>query len=60
MLVIPLQMGKTDSEIMNKGGEIRDEAAIGCGSRSKAGLCGFAVSDLLIPKMLQPWELDVR
>ena len=41
------------------GGEIRDEGAVGRGSKPKAGLCGFAVSDLLIPDFAQPWELDV-
>ncbi|KAL8930514.1 MAG: hypothetical protein Q9208_000698 [Pyrenodesmia sp. 3 TL-2023] len=39
------------------GGEIRDEGAVGRGSKPKAGLCGFAVSDLLIPGFEQPWEL---
>lgn len=41
------------------GGEIRDEGAVGRGSRPKAGLAGFTVSDLLIPDHNQPWELDV-
>ncbi|KAJ5642080.1 hypothetical protein N7490_006080 [Penicillium lividum] len=41
------------------GGEIRDEGATGRGSRPKAGLSGFCVSDLLIPGFKQPWELDV-
>ena len=41
------------------GGEIRDEGAVGRGSKPKAGLCGFSVSDLLIPGFRQPWELDV-
>ena len=40
------------------GGEIRDEGAVGRGSKPKAGLCGFTVSDLLIPDFRQPWELD--
>ncbi len=38
------------------GGEIRDEAATGRGARSKAGLCGFSVSQLNIPSLPQPWE----
>jgi phosphoribosylformylglycinamidine synthase len=38
------------------GGEIRDEAATGRGARTKAGLCGFTVSNLRIPGFLQPWE----
>lgn len=41
------------------GGEIRDEAAVGRGSKSKAGLSGFSVSDLNIPSLPQPWELNV-
>ncbi|KAI9846324.1 MAG: hypothetical protein M1837_004177 [Sclerophora amabilis] len=41
------------------GGEIRDEGAVGSGSKTKAGLAGFNVSDLLIPGHIQPWELDV-
>ena len=40
------------------GGEIRDEAATGIGARSKAGLCGFSVSNLRIPGFEQPWEKD--
>lgn len=40
------------------GGEIRDEGAVGRGSKPKAGLAGFTVSDLLIPGHEQPWELD--
>jgi len=38
------------------GGEIRDEGATGRGSRPKAGLCGFSVSNLNIPGYVQPWE----
>jgi phosphoribosylformylglycinamidine synthase len=38
------------------GGEIRDEGATGRGSKPKAGLCGFSVSNLNIPEALQPWE----
>ncbi len=38
------------------GGEIRDEGATGTGSRPKAGLCGFSVSNLNIPGFVQPWE----
>ncbi|TXT11133.1 hypothetical protein VHUM_01884 [Vanrija humicola] len=41
------------------GGEIRDEGATGRGSRPKAGLAGFTVSDLLIPGNTQPWESDI-
>src|SRR5574340_766391 len=38
------------------GGDIRDEGATGCGSKPKAGLCGFSVSNLNIPGFGQPWE----
>lgn len=40
------------------GGEIRDEGATGRGSKPKAGLCGFSVSNLRIPQAGQPWETD--
>ena len=38
------------------GGEIRDEGATGKGSKPKAGLAGFSVSNLRIPNFIQPWE----
>ena len=38
------------------GGEIRDEGATGTGSKPKAGLCGFSVSNLRIANYRQPWE----
>jgi phosphoribosylformylglycinamidine synthase len=40
------------------GGEIRDEGATGIGSKPKAGLTGFSVSNLNIPNFAQPWESD--
>jgi len=40
------------------GGEIRDEGATGRGSKPKAGLIGFSVSNLRIPGFEQPWETD--
>ncbi|MFC1236015.1 phosphoribosylformylglycinamidine synthase [Vibrio sp. F74] len=40
------------------GGEIRDEGATGIGGKPKAGLVGFAVSNLRIPGFEQPWETD--
>lgn len=40
------------------GGEIRDEGATGRGSKPKAGLTGFSVSNLNIPNLSQPWEHD--
>ncbi len=39
------------------GGEIRDEGATGSGSKPKAGLTGFSVSNLCIPGFIQPWEV---
>jgi phosphoribosylformylglycinamidine synthase len=38
------------------GGEIRDEGATGIGSKPKAGLTGFSVSNLNLPNFSQPWE----
>ena len=38
------------------GGEIRDEGATGTGSKPKAGLTGFSVSNLRIPGYERPWE----
>ena len=40
------------------GGEIRDEGAVGRGSKPKVGLTGFSVSNLNIPGYGQPWEED--
>ncbi len=40
------------------GGEIRDEGATGRGSKPKAGLCGFSVSNLHLPDSPQPWESE--
>ncbi|MDX1734804.1 MAG: phosphoribosylformylglycinamidine synthase [Halioglobus sp.] len=40
------------------GGEIRDEGAVGRGSKPKVGLTGFSVSNLHIPGYPQPWETD--
>ena len=38
------------------GGEIRDEGATGRGSKPKAGLTGFTVSNLHLPGTNEPWE----
>ncbi|MBN4080506.1 phosphoribosylformylglycinamidine synthase, partial [Beggiatoa alba] len=40
------------------GGEIRDEGATGTGSKPKAGLAGFSVSNLQLPQAKQAWEVD--
>jgi phosphoribosylformylglycinamidine synthase len=42
------------------GGEIRDEGATGQGSKPKAGLVGFTVSNLRIPGTAHAWELPER
>ena len=42
------------------GGEIRDEGATGRGSKPKAGLIGFSVSNLRLPGAEQPWEQRLR
>ena len=41
------------------GGEIRDEGAVGRGSKPKAGLAGFTTSHLHVPGDPQPWELAI-
>ena len=38
------------------GGEIRDEGATGRGSKPKAGISGFSVSNLHLPGTSEPWE----
>ncbi len=38
------------------GGEIRDEGATGRGSKPKAGLTGFSVSNLHLPGTSEAWE----
>ncbi len=40
------------------GGEIRDEGAVGRGSKPKVGLTGYTVSNLKIPGLAEPWEQD--
>ncbi len=41
------------------GGEIRDEGAVGRGSKPKAGLVGYTTSHLDIPGDPQPWEISI-
>ena len=40
------------------GGEIRDEGATGRGAKPRAGFTGFSVSNLNIPRFVQPWEVN--
>ncbi|MXZ45102.1 MAG: phosphoribosylformylglycinamidine synthase [Gammaproteobacteria bacterium] len=42
------------------GGEIRDEGAVGRGSKPKAGLVGFTTSHLRIPGHKRTWESELR
>ena len=41
------------------GGEIRDEGAVGRGSKPKAGLVGFTTSHLNLGERPEPWETGV-
>lgn len=52
----PTAIAPSPGAATGTGGEIRDEAATGRGAQSKAGLVGFAVSNLHIPNYVQPWE----
>jgi phosphoribosylformylglycinamidine synthase len=40
------------------GGEIRDEGATGRGSKPKAGLVGYSVSNLRLPDLPREWEKE--
>ena len=40
------------------GGEIRDEGAVGRGSKPKVGLTGFSVSGLNLQQFPRPWDSD--
>ena len=40
------------------GGEIRDEAAVGRGSKTHAGLSGYTTSHLNLPNFSMPWEIN--
>ncbi len=42
------------------GGEIRDEGSTGRGSKPKAGLTGFTVSNLRFKDAIEPWETDAH
>ena len=52
----PTAIAPTEGAATGSGGEIRDEGAVGRGSKPKAGLVGFTVSNLRIPDFIQPWE----
>ncbi|WP_404363545.1 phosphoribosylformylglycinamidine synthase [Marinobacter sp.] len=52
----PTAISPFEGAATGSGGEIRDEGATGRGSKPKAGLSGFTVSDLNLPGDTQPWE----
>jgi len=54
----PTAISPAPGAATGSGGEIRDEAATGRGAKPKAGLSGFAVSNLKIPGFEQAWEKD--
>jgi Phosphoribosylformylglycinamidine (FGAM) synthase, synthetase domain len=55
-IIIRLPISPYSGAATGSGGEIRDEAATGQGAKPKAGLTGFAVSNLNITGYEQPWE----
>ncbi|MFH4415872.1 MAG: phosphoribosylformylglycinamidine synthase [Neisseriaceae bacterium] len=52
----PTAIAPFPGALTGAGGEIRDEGATGRGSKPKAGLCGFSVSQLLFPQPPKSWE----
>ncbi len=55
----PTAISPNPGAATGSGGEIRDEGAVGRGSKPKAGLCGFSVSHLRVPGApTEPWEQD--
>ncbi|MGB5854245.1 MAG: phosphoribosylformylglycinamidine synthase, partial [Oceanisphaera sp.] len=54
----PTAISPYEGAATGSGGEIRDEGATGRGSKPKAGLVGFSVSNLKIPGYPRPWEQD--
>ena len=54
----PTAISPTAGAATGSGGEIRDEGATGKGSKPKAGLTGFSVSNLKIPALTYDWEKD--
>lgn len=55
----PTAIAPAQGAATGAGGEIRDEGATGRGARPKMGLAGYTVSNLMIPKAIQPWETSV-
>lgn len=54
----PTAIAPAEGAATGSGGEIRDEGATGRGSKPKAGLSGFTVSNLNLPDDPQPWEIN--
>ncbi|KNZ46452.1 phosphoribosylformylglycinamidine synthase [Puccinia sorghi] len=54
----PTAVSPYEGAATGSGGEIRDEGAVGRGSKPKAALAGFSVSNLHIPGFSQPWEVE--
>lgn len=54
----PTAIAPYEGAATGAGGEIRDEGATGLGSKPKAALTGFSVSNLNIPGWIQPWEVQ--
>ncbi|TAL15018.1 phosphoribosylformylglycinamidine synthase [Patescibacteria group bacterium] len=52
----PTAIAPAQGAATGAGGEIRDEGATGRGAKPKIGLAGYTVSNLMIPKAIQPWE----
>lgn len=55
----PTAIAPAQGAATGSGGEIRDEGATGRGAKPKMGLAGYTVSNLMIPKAIQPWETTV-
>ncbi|KAI8450611.1 phosphoribosylformylglycinamidine synthase [Phakopsora pachyrhizi] len=55
----PTAVSPYEGAATGSGGEIRDEGAVGRGSKPKAALAGFSVSNLHIPGFIQPWETEL-
>ncbi|KAA1073313.1 hypothetical protein PGT21_008081 [Puccinia graminis f. sp. tritici] len=54
----PTAVSPYEGAATGSGGEIRDEGAVGRGSKPKAALAGFSLSNLHIPGFSQPWEVE--
>jgi phosphoribosylformylglycinamidine synthase len=55
----PTAIAPAQGAATGAGGEIRDEGATGRGAKPKMGLAGYTVSNLMIPKLTQPWESTI-